>query len=25
LRYQPVQDGACFTVYLTAAISYEQE
>ena len=25
LRYQPVPDGACFTVYLTAAISSEQE
>jgi PAS domain S-box-containing protein len=25
LSYEPVQDGACFTVYLTPAISSEQE
>ena len=25
LRYRPVQDGASFTVYLTPAISTEQE
>jgi C4-dicarboxylate-specific signal transduction histidine kinase len=25
LRYHPVQDGACFTVYLVPAISFEQE
>lgn len=25
LRYQPVQDGACFTVYLTPATSSDQE
>lgn len=25
LRYQPIQDGACFTVYLTPTVSLEQE